>query len=434
MTMRRSVLVVGLFLAWVCGSGPAWAEPMVEVFESVWAEARSNIYPGDRAALFTDDQHAALLAKARAATTPDELAAIVNPFLERLHVSHTRFYTDSDLEYYMFGSLFTTHCIDRPKVAHIGAQFAPSPNGYYVRTVLDGYPAARAGLRRGDLVVTADDAPFLPVRSFTGRKTVRLQIRRAGATRTVDVVPVVESFHLSLERATNNSVRILQPRGPGGPAIGYLHLWSGTHEKILADFTAAVTGPLAGVDGLILDLRDGFGGAWQDYLDPFYPDRRTYFVATRIDRTGQREVIPNEAVPPHAFYAGPMVVLINEGVRSGKEALAFQFKKTHRATLVGAQTAGFFVGGRGFFVDRPRGWLLYLSSLGLLLDGQDLEGCGVSPDVAVPWPWTVSRATDPQFDCALERMMELSSRAGPKSAQPAGPAQRATRIPVSFLR
>ncbi len=116
-------------------------------------------------------------------------------------------------------------------------------------------------------------------------------------------------------------------------------------------------------------------------------------------------MLPESKINPDP-YLKPMVVLINEGVRSGKEALAFQFKKTRRAKLIGTQTAGFFVAGGAYFREPELPYFLYLSSKGLLLDGVNLEGNGVLPDIHVTYPIDSNFETDPQFEKALEILSE----------------------------
>jgi len=97
-----------------------------------------------------------------------------------------------------------------------------------------------------------------------------------------------------------------------------------------------------------------------------------------------------------------MVVLSNESVRSGKEALAYQFKRTKRAFVVGRQTAGAFVAGKGFFADENLRYLLYLAVKGVLRDGNDLGGRGIAPDREVVFPLGSTLAEDPQLRAALE--------------------------------
>ena len=76
-----------------------------------------------------------------------------------------------------------------------------------------------------------------------------------------------------------------------------------------------------------------------------------------------------------------MVVLINEGTRSAKELLTFQFKKSKRAKLVGKRTAGAFIAAGMFTVGKTGA--LELPVMDLRLDGEPLEGRGVAPDIEV---------------------------------------------------
>ena len=111
-------------------------------------------------------------------------------------------------------------------------------------------------------------------------------------------------------------------------------------------------------------------------------------------------------IPPQQknndYYSKPLVVLINEGVRSGKESLAYQFKKTSRATLVGNTTAGAFNMGLGGFSDQNKDYILYLSVGEMFLDRKQVEGIGILPDVGVDYPLTESLPSDPQLEKALQ--------------------------------
>jgi carboxyl-terminal processing protease len=198
----------------------------------------------------------------------------------------------------------------------------------------------------------------------------------------VQVTPVLQSFPEALLAATEASHRIVDC---GDRRIGYLHLWAGTGNGFLEIERRAVAAAIAaGVEGYVLDLRDGYGGAWWPYLDPFFADRRTYFTYTTIDRHG--ETPPSSAEPqsnPDAWL-GPLAVIINDGTRSGKESLAYQFKRSGRALLVGGTTAGAFVAGYGAFADRDVDYTMMMSVEEFRLDGTVIEGAGVTPDVPVP--------------------------------------------------
>jgi carboxyl-terminal processing protease len=79
-------------------------------------------------------------------------------------------------------------------------------------------------------------------------------------------------------------------------------------------------------DALLVDLRDGFGGANPYYLNILSENPRLRTV--------------------------PKYFLINDGVRSGKEWLCAIIKKEKIGTLIGTRTAGTFVGGHSLMRQR----------------------------------------------------------------------------------
>lgn len=76
----------------------------------------------------------------------------------------------------------------------IGAIVDPTPTGVHIRELDPDGPAARAGLRRGDLIIRCDDEPVSTARAFNrcvlstppGRR-VRLDVVRDDRTLAVDV-------------------------------------------------------------------------------------------------------------------------------------------------------------------------------------------------------------------------------------------------------
>ena len=105
------------------------------------------------------------------------------------------------------------------------------------------------------------------------------------------------------------------------------------------------------------------------------------------------------------FFSGPMVVLINEGVRSGKEALAYQFKKTKRAFLIGDKTPGYFSTGQYFYADEALNYILYLCVFRVELDGHKIEGVGIEPDETILY-----KSSDPIGDTQLSAGLKFLSR------------------------
>jgi len=79
-------------------------------------------------------------------------------------------------------------------------------------------------------------------------------------------------------------------------------------------------------------------------LRPFFADTSSYYEYETTTGDNKTSIDTDELKKNPDPYLGPLVVIINNGSRSGKEALAYQFKKLHRATLVGESTAGYFSG------------------------------------------------------------------------------------------
>ena len=386
----------------------ARAASLPEIFERTWSTARDNIYPGNLTERFDEATHARLRAEAENAKSLAELGASLNRFLLGLGVSHTFFYQSEDPDYYFMRSLFNDESVDARPIWHSGLQGFAEARGYRVREVLDGLPAQAAGLRRGDLLLGCGPIAFHPLRCFADGAAARVRFERNGRAEEVTVSPVYQAPARSFLEAMKNGARLIQT---GGRRIGYVHLWIGPFEENIAEYHRLVES-FRDTDGIILDLRGGFGGASLDRVDPFYADRSTYPKMAGIDRSGTVSDPESwEQKKNEHPYEKPLVVLLNEGVRSGKEMMAFQLAKG-RATLVGSRTAGMFVGGRLWFGNEDSGYALYLSSMGALLDGVNLEGVGVRPNVEVAYPLDQTLDHDPQLEKALEIMRGPTRGAG----------------------
>ena len=304
--------------------------------------------------------------------TKKEFKALVNQMLDELHASHTSYLDDDDVEYSMLSAVIEQD-LQNHKVAHIGLMGHPVGAEFVIAAVYDGGPAQKAGLLSGDRILSVDGKPFETAGSFKGKEgqPVSIHYRREGnsVVQTATVTPVKQNLLRAFLDATIQSARVLNV---GNRKIGYVHLWTMGNDAFKTTLEQLVTGKLHAADGLILDLRDGYGGNPFGYTDVFYrPD-----VAWEQQYHG--------AQPSSRFtgYNKPMVALINGGSRSAKEFFTYQLKKTKRATIVGTTTAGAFLGAGK--VDIGPDGMLELAIVGLRVDGKRLEGSGVSPDIEVP--------------------------------------------------
>ena len=115
------------------------------------------------------------------------------------------------------------------------------------------------------------------------------------------------------------------------------------------------------VDGLVLDLRGGWGGAQPEYAELFVGGAP---IMTYVGRDG-REAFASFR------WRRPVVVLVDEGTRSGKEVVTYGLKR-QGVRVVGTRTAGALLAARGFLL--RDGSLLVLAVSDVRVEGERLEG------------------------------------------------------------
>lgn len=352
------------------------------VLEKIWSVARQESCTEDMRKAFSAEALHNLPAGVRSSFDRTILAEVLNPFLYSLGMSHTKFFSDTDEDYYFFKALGASvdHALPYPPaIITPGVQLGRDSAGYFVREVLDGFPAKKAGLLRGDRILQLDNAPF---RGLWGRKKVAVsaEVERNRRKIEVDLELVSVNWSDAFLKATEKSVFTIETTNGN---IGYVRLWTGAHAKSARLLKQIVTDLKPNVRSLILDLRGGYGGAWWEHLNPFFPNSSTYFSAQFEHADGTTENLLPPRTTNSQHFDGPMVVLINEGVRSGKEALTFQFKKTKRAYLIGTKTPGYFSVGRFYFTDMSSDYAFYLCTKRATLDHIEIEGIGIDPDQEV---------------------------------------------------
>jgi carboxyl-terminal processing protease len=334
------------------------------------------------------------------AAAPDELPDLINRMLGELGASHTAYLTPSDPAYYDLADIFhgALHR-ELPRIfpngdvsyVGIGALTQPIDDKTFISGLLADFPAAQAGLRTGDEIVAADGAEFDPIESFAGKAghSVTLTIRRTadGATQDIAVTPEPIKPNEAYLKAIAASARIIEL---DGSRIGYIRMWSYAgrdYQHVLEE--EITTGTLKDADALIWDLRGGWGGAQPSYLDLFDPRGP---VMTVTGRSGRPAIV-------NARWPKPAVLLIDGGTRSGKEILAYGFKKYGFGPVVGTPTKGDVLAATAFMLSN--GSLLELAVDDVRVDGERLEGVGVAPTVEVPFQLEYSAGEDPQLAQAI---------------------------------
>jgi carboxyl-terminal processing protease len=207
-----------------------------------------------------------------------------------------------------------------------------------VITPLEGTPAARLGIRAGDVIsevegVATDDLPLDDVvKRLKGPKgsTVNIKILRVG---------IEEPIPLTITRAaipTNSISNVLMIR----PGVGYVRIkdFTSTTVRELGDAIDKLQGE--GMKRLVLDLRQNPGGLLDAAVG----------VADHFLEKGQMIVYTKGRTPDAAqdyFAPGkhdridvPLVVLVNRGSASASEIVAGAIQDHDRGLVVGETSWG----------------------------------------------------------------------------------------------
>jgi len=257
----------------------------------------------------------------------------------------------------------------------VGLWLAAAPAGSVrIGSVLAGSPAARAGLRSGDVIESVasqqvHDAGVARVAELLrGRADTRVRVVVRRGTSTQD---------LRLTRATVTTDDVVVEHLRGDIARIQVRAFTRGVGREVRDALAAAGGHGSG--GVVLDLRDNPGGLLTEavevssvFLDggPVVSYERRGGAPQTLDAAGGGDLTT------------PVVVLVNNTTASAAEVVTAALQDRNRAVVVGSRTYG-----KGSVQEPSRlsdGSALELT-VGRYLTpaGRSLDGVGVEPDVLV---------------------------------------------------
>ena len=214
---------------------------------------------------------------------------------------------------------------------------------------------------------------------------------------TILMQPVLVNPKQEMLEAQKSSVRIIERNKT---RIGYIHIYSYAGYEYQQELLNALAwGKLKEADALIIDLRYGLGGAAPSYLNIF---NTNIPILKMHHRDGTVTVFDSQ-------WRKQAVYLVNGYSRSGKELLAHGARRYEQVKVIGERTPGHVLGGRLFPLSN--GTVLFLAVQSAFVDGVNLEGIGVPPDIEVPFDVRYCAGQDAQLEKALEYLVEqLSSQ------------------------
>ena len=223
------------------------------------------------------------------------------------------------------------------RVAGIGVVLDQRSSAPLIISVVDGSPAARAGLRAGDIISTVNgiDTARLPqgdladlVRGQPGT-VVRLGVERPGSTKR-------EVFRIARADVEVDPVSWAMAPGSDVAVIRVTQFSVGSGHQLREAVDDAV---VVGASGIVLDLRGNPGGLVNETLNAasaFLDGGVAFLEQARDEQPTPVRIDPGRVVAPHV----PLVVLVDYGTASSGEILAAALQDNGRATVVGEQTFG----------------------------------------------------------------------------------------------
>jgi carboxyl-terminal processing protease len=367
-----------------------------ECFDKIWGIINDEFWDPNFNGVDWEEARRRYRPEAVAAQDHESFAEIVNRMLAELKTSHTRYYTKWDPGYYIIQVVFGKPDVHR---SGIGVVTKKIEGRYYVIAVIHSSPAEKAGILFGDWLIEADGLPFHPISSFfnkTGRE-IELIVQRGPLESTRKILKITPLDMKEEDRLRDDSYASLKTIEYRGHSFAYVRLWwlRGIEMRNALEFGIHRANE---TEGIIIDIRDGYGGDMgYEFIAPFL---QYGLGELTVESTGRKQTFKSVA-----GCSKPVVVLINSGSRSGKEVLAYLFKKTGRGLLVGERTAGYVIGGMKKEISSDS--FLYYGAFDMFIDGKRLEGVGVEPDIEVSFDIRFAAGKDIQLQRAKDEIVKL---------------------------
>ena len=259
----------------------------------------------------------------------------------------------------------------------IGVELLQQPdNTLLVVSPIDETPAAKAGIKAGDVIVAIDGKPIsskdgmAPLRGEPGSK-ITLSILREGKPKPFDINLTRETIRVASVRS-----RMLEP------GYGYVRI-SAFQADTAASFQTQLDKLQANgkLRGLVLDLRSNPGGlllAAVQVADDLLDKGNIVSTRGRISISDSKF----DATPGDRLNGAPMVVLVDAGSASAAEVLAGALRDNKRARVIGSRTFG--KGSVQTVLPLDNGDSVKLTTARYYTpSGKSIQASGIVPDVVL---------------------------------------------------
>ena len=253
----------------------------------------------------------------------------------------------------------------------------------FIRVIapIDDTPAARAGVKAGDVIIRLDDKP---VKGMLLNDAVKLMRGKPGSEIVLTILRASEDAPLELRitRAviTDQSVRgeLLEP------GFGYVRIssfQSHTAEDLRQMLETLKTENESRLKGLILDLRNNPGGilnAAVGVSDLFLDSGLIVYTEGRVNDAK----LKFSAKPSDMLRNAPIIVLVNAGSASASEIVAGALQDHDRAIIMGESTFG--KGSVQTILPMANEVALKLTTARYFTpSGRSIQAAGIEPDIII---------------------------------------------------
>ncbi len=248
---------------------------------------------------------------------------------------------------------------------------------------IDETPAAKAGIRAGDIITHLDDDAVQgmtlnqAVEKMRGpvNTKIRLKVMRKGVDKPLEIA------------ITRDVIRVRSVRARvEGEDVGYIRITQFNEQttdglkKAIGDISSQI--PAEKLRGFVIDLRNNPGGL----LDQAISVSDTFLDRGEIVSTRGRD--PEETQRFNARLGDltkgkPVIVLINGGSASASEIVAGALQDHRRATLVGTRSFGKGSVQTIIPLGAGNGALRLTTARYFTPAGRSIQAKGISPDIEV---------------------------------------------------
>lgn len=280
----------------------------------------------------------------------------------------------------------------------IGVQIGVKDNKVTVIAPIEGSPAEKEGVLKGDVIVKVENMDVTPENMD---KAVSMMKGKAGETVKVTFERNGKQVEKSLVRS---EIKMISVKGEMlDKEVGYIQITS-FDEDVATQFRKKLTELKGkGMKGLVLDLRGNPGGYLNECVDIasefIAKGELVTYTVDKYDKKIESKSTGGDGI------GMPLVVLVDGGSASASEVVTGALRDYKAATIIGETTFGKGVVQQLLPVNN--GGLKVTTSRYYTPNGENIHKKGIKPDIEVKYPKELlekeyNRSTDPQFNKALE--------------------------------